>query len=78
MVSFVPSSVLRSIIKISCDKEKMERKFDDSEKMSLFECESNCGSDFPKCGNINCMYHRSMSLTLRKIRGYDETIATEC
>lgn len=65
-------------ITIGYNKDKMGFKLNDLEKMSLFECESNCGRDFPKCGNINCMYHRPMNLTLKKIRSHDEMVAAKC
>ncbi len=59
------------------NKDKMRIKLTDSEKKFLFDCESNCGRDFPKCGNINCEHHHRMNQTLQKLRSYNETIATK-
>jgi hypothetical protein len=59
-------------------KDNMESKLTDSEKQFLFDCESNCGRDFPKCGNTNCERRDQMNQSLQKLWSYNETIATKC
>ncbi len=56
----------------------MQNKLTDLEETFLFDCESNCGRDFPNCRNINCEHHQRMNQILQKIRSYNETITSKC
>jgi len=77
MGNFVPNGAGAYNKHFNNNKDNMESKLTDLEKQFLFDCESNCGRDFPKCWNINCEYHHRMNQTLQKIWSYNEKIATK-